>query len=463
MTPNALTPNALESDFGALRRLLPGKVHTPGDPEWERVRLPWVVNVAQQPAAVVSVDDADDVAAVVRHARQHGGAVSVQPVGHSATTSLDGTILLRTANLAELSIDAERRVARVGAGVKWQALLEASSKHALVPLAGSSGDPSVAGLSLGGGLSWFGRLHGNTAESIVALDVVDADGQLRHVTAEDDPELFWALRGGGGDFGIVTALELRLYPAPRLWGGRMLWPIAHAREVLRAWLQLCATAPDELTAWAQLLRFPPLPEVPEPLRGGAFVSIEMTYLGADDPRGLLAPLQALPSPMLDTTDEVPIAELGAILSEPTDPMPDLHISELLGDLDETALEALLAVAGPDAESALMIIQLRHLGGAFARVSPDAGAAGAITQRFALMALGVPAVPELAPAIDADLAALREAVRAYISGRVPFTFLSADDATERAFPAATLARLREIKSARDPRGVIRSNHPVLAAR
>jgi hypothetical protein len=455
--------HAARADLDALRRLLPGKVHGPGDPEWERLRLPWAVNIAQDPAAVVTVDAATDVSTVVRHARERGWSVSVQPVGHSATTHLDGTILLRTTNLSEIDVDSDLRIARVGAGVKWQAVLEECGKHALVPLSGSSGDPSVVGLALGGGLSWFARAHGSTADTIVAVELVDADGQFRRVTAASDPELFWAVRGGGGDFGIVTALELRLFPADRLWGGRLLWPIALAGDVLRAFVQVTAAAPDEFTAWAHLLRFPPLPEVPEPLRGGAFVSVDMTCLGtAADPEALLAPLRALPAPLLDTTDDVAIAELGAILAEPTDPMPDMHIGELLTDFDEGALARLLAVAGPDADSSLMIVQLRHLGGALSRPAGGSGACGTLEERFALMALGVPVSPETAAAIDAELTALRAALRPQLSGRVPFTFLNATDATGRAFPPDTLARLQEIKKSRDPRGVIRSNHPVLAA-
>jgi hypothetical protein len=456
--------HAARADLDVLRRLLPGKVHEPDDPKWERLRTPWAVNIAQTPTAIVTVDAATDVSAVVRFARGHGWSVSAQPVGHSATTHLDGTVLLRTAHLAEIAVDPDRRIARVGAGVKWQALLEECGKYALVPLSGSSGDPSVVGLAVGGGLSWFARAHGNTADSIVAVELVDADGQFRRVTAASDPELFWAVRGGGGDFGIVTALELRLFPAQRLWGGRLIWPIALAGDVLRAFTEVTGTAPDEFTAWAHLQRFPPLPEVPEPLRGGAFVSVDATCLGTRvDPESLLAPVRALPAPLLNTTGEVAIAELGGILAEPTEPMPDLHIGELLSDFDESALERLVAVAGPDAQSRLMVVQLRHLGGALSRRAGAAGACGVLAERFALMALGVPVDAEAAAAIEAEFTALRAALQPQLSGRAPFTFLSATDATGRAFPPDTLARLREIKKARDPQGVIRSNHPVRTTR
>lgn len=443
-----------------LRAALPGQVSVPGDADWDEAHLPWARTVAQQPIAVVAVRDAEDVVAAVRFAAANGHSVSAQPVGHGATTAINGTILLRTRGLQEISVDPERRVARVGAGVKWGEVLAVTEQYGLVGLAGSSPDPSVTGFTVSGGLSWFGRAHGLAAHSVRAMDVVDATGDLHRVTPSSDPDLFWALCGGGGDFGIVTAIEFALYPAPQLYGGRILWPIEMAWPVLRAFRAITETAPDELTLWTHLLRFPPLPELPPFLRGGKFVSVEATYLGsAQEAEALLAPLREIPAVHLDTMGTVPISQLGMICNEPVDPMPALEHSALLTDFSDEAIQGLLDVAGHEVESPLIVVQVRHLGGAFTRGTACDGPSGAVLEPYQLFALGVPMVPELVPAIEGSLAAMKSALAPHYSGRTFFTFLGNRDDPAPAFSPEALARLQSIKAAVDPNGVIRSNRPV----
>jgi hypothetical protein len=440
---------------------LPGRVSVPGDAEWDEAQLAWSRLVDQRPIAVVHVRDAEDVVTSVRCAIAHGLTVAAQPVGHGATTAITGTVLLRTRGLREISVDPRRRIARVGAGVKWGELLEVTAEHGLTGLAGSSPDTTVTGFSVSGGLSWFGRAHGLAAHSIRAVDLVDATGELRRVSAASDPDLFWAICGGGGDFGIVTAIEVALYPAAHVYGGRMLWPIEMAWPVLRAFRDIAATAPDELTMWAHLLRFPPLPELPEFLRGGSFVSVDSAYLGsAEDGAALLARLREIPALHMDTMGTVPLPALGGICSEPVDPMPAQEFSGLLADLDDAAIGRLLDVAGHQVHSPLVVVQVRHLGGAIARGSSFQGPSGAVIEPYQLFCLGLPVVPELGPAIEASLAAVNVALGDYLTGRTFFTFLGHDDDPSRAFSAEALERLQGVKRAVDPNGVIRSNRPVL---
>ena len=321
-------------DTGAAVRelltLLPGRVLLPESPDWDRARLGWTVNVDQHPIAVVTVHDPEDVVAAVRCAVRHGLSVSVQPVGHGATTALSGTVLLRTGALQDLTIDVERRVARVGAGVKWGTLLAALEPTGLMALAGSSPDPSVVGFTLGGGLSWFSRALGLTAHSVVAFEIVDAEGVQRRVAPATDPDLFWAMCGGGGDFGVVLAVEIMLDRVGPIVGGRMLWPLEMARPVLRAFRQITADAPDELTLWAHLFRFPPMPQLPELLRGRSFVSVDLTFLGSEtEADRLISRLRQLPAQVVDTVGVVPLSQLGGIAAEPVDPMPTQEYAELL--------------------------------------------------------------------------------------------------------------------------------------
>jgi FAD/FMN-containing dehydrogenase len=428
-----------------LRAVVSGTVTAAGERGFEQARSPWNLAIEQPVRAVVEAADADDVAALVRYARQAGLTIATQPSGHGATGNTGEVILLRTARLDELHIDPARRIARAGAGVPWGRVLEAASPHGLTGLAGSSPVVTVTGFTLGGGLSWFGRKHGFAAASVRAFDVVDAAGERARVTADDDPDLFWALRGGGGDFAIVTAIEFDLHPAPYLYGGRMLWSGEHAAAVLDAFRDITATAPDELTTWYELLHFP---------GADPMVAVDATYLGPEgDAEALLRPLEKIPGHLADTRAALPPAALGSITAEPTDPGPGLSRAELLTGLDDEAAAALLR--RPIAP--LLSVQVRHLGGALAR--PSGTPAGHLDEPFALYMFGIPGADGGAAARERQ-GEIAGALAPYVTGRKPFTFLAPGDRAAAAFSGPVLERLRTLKRARDPRGTFRSNVPVL---
>ncbi|RZS79005.1 FAD/FMN-containing dehydrogenase [Motilibacter rhizosphaerae] len=458
-----ITTTSTDTARAELAALLPGQVLLPGDAGWEAGRLGWTVSAAQEPWAVVTVEEEEDVATTVRFAAERGLTVSAQPVGHGATTAATGTILLRTRPLRGIIVDPERRTARVGAGVKWGELLAAVAPHGLTGLAGSSPDPTVVGFSVSGGLSWFGRAYGLAAHALRAVELVDPSGQHRRITAENDPELFWAVRGGGGEFGIITAVEIALFPAPHVYGGRIMWPLEMARPVLRAYRDVTRSAPDELTTWAHILRFPPIPEVPEPLRGRSFVSVEATFLGSsEDAEELLAPLRTLPAVVFDSMGTVPLERLGDILQEPLDPMPTQEVSWLLEDLDVATIDRLVDVAGAGVQTPVLLVQLRHLGGALSRGSVEDGPNGAVPEQYQVFCLGVPVSPEVVAGIAATSAQVTEAVAPVATGRTFFTFLGAETDPSRAFTPRSLERLRDVKRAVDPRGTVRGNRPLLPA-
>jgi FAD/FMN-containing dehydrogenase len=439
----------------ALARRISGRVVTPGQAGWDEVRRPWNLRIDQRPAAVVEVSDVADVCHAVRVAGDFGVPVAAQPRGHGATAALDGTIVLRTGALRSLELDTARRRARVGAGVRWQRFNEALTGSGLTSLPGSSSDPSVVGYTVGGGLSWFGRRYGLAAHRIRAAEVVTADGTHARVTRDSDPELLWALRGGGGEFGIVTSLELELLPAPHIYGGRLLWPATHARAVLNAFAATTADAPEELTLWAWLLNVPDAAPAPPPLRGRWAVAVGVTYLGdADAGQRLVRPLsRAAGPPIVDTRGTVPLAALGDIAAEPVEPAPVMEGAAMLTGFAEPAVDALLDAAAPGAPSPLAVVSIRHLGGALCRPADGGGAVGPVPEPY-LMVLGGPgAAPELAAAIGQVTAALA----GQATGRMPPNF-GADAAT--CYPADVLSELRRIKRERDPRGLVRGNRPLL---
>ncbi|MEU9834925.1 FAD-binding protein [Streptosporangium sp. NPDC048047] len=440
-----------------LRRTIRGRVLVAGDEGFEQAGKAWNLSVDQRVRAVVEAEDADDVAALAAHAHRAGLSVAAQPSGHGASGDTDGVILLRTRRLGGVEVRPERRTARVGAGVAWGEVLAATSPYGLTGLAGSSPAPNVVAYTLGGGLSWFSRRYGFAADGVRAFEVVDAEGRRGTVTADSDAELFWALRGGGGDFALVTAIEFDLHPAPALYGGRVMWPAERAPEVLAAFREITGDAPEELTVWFQLLNLPPLPELPEFLRGRSVVTVDTTFLGeAGEAQALLRRLDKIDGSIMDSRGTLPVAELGGVCAEPTAPSPTLSRGELLTALDDTVAGALLA----EPTAPLSVVQLRHLGGALARPAEGGGACGHLAEPYILGLIGVVPDPGLAPAVADRREAIVARLGRYVSGRKPFTYLGSGERAAAAFPDDVLARLRDVKRARDPRGVFRSNHPVL---
>ena len=427
-------------NLGRLADVIRGRIWFPGDPDFDRAHRPWNLAVEQAVHAVVEAADAEDVADLVAFARDNGLEVATQPSGHGATGRATGAILLRTTLLDTITVDAEAMTATIGAGVRSGDLQRAAAAHGLTALPGSSPVVTVVGAALGGGLSWFGRAFGWIADSILAADVVMADGTARHVSAESDPEMLWALRGGGGDLVIVTSLQLRLRPAPALFGGRQLWSASHATQVAQAYRTMTATAPESLTLWLELLHFP---------GGEPMIAIDSTYLGdAGEARDLMSATDALPAPLSDTRAAMSVAEIGTITAEPTDPGPGQSRGELLTRLDESDLAALLA----DPIVPLMTVQIRHLGGALA--SPSDSPHGALGEPYAVYLFGVPTTAQLVDQIAAKQASVAGALPT--SGRKPMTFLNPSETLSDALAPEAIGRLARLKDAVDPDGRIRGN-------
>ncbi|UFS95550.1 FAD-binding oxidoreductase [Nocardia huaxiensis] len=442
-----------------LRRMVRGRAVGPGEEGFDHLRLAWNRAVDQRVSAVVEVADAADVAAVVQYAAQAGLAVSTQATGHGASAAANDTILLKTRGLDGVRVDAQAKRAVVGAGAPWAVVLEAAAKHGLAGAVGSSDVVGVAGYTLGGGVGWFSRSQGLAANSVRALEAVTADGRQVRVTADAEPDLFWALRGGGGgDFAVVTALEFDLFEANRLYGGRMLWPATKAEAVVAAFRRATVEAPESLSLWLAVVQFPPFPQLPEFLRGQSMVVVDC--VSAD---GVTSPLRwfdEIPGRLLDTRRELDAAQLGGICMEPTTPTPSRARGELLTEFSPAVSEALLAAAIPGGTPApLAMMQVRHLGGALTRPAADAGSAGAITEPYLLSLLGPVLTREMGAVVEARQQAVLAAVRPYLSGRKPYTYLDVGESASAAFEPAVLERLRAIKKSYDPAGTLRGSFPI----
>jgi FAD/FMN-containing dehydrogenase len=315
----------------------------------------------------------------------------------------------------------------------------------------------VAGYTLGGGLGWLARRYGLAANSVTAAELVTPGGDLVRADAGDEPDLLWAVRGGGG-VGVVTALEMQLYPVRELYAGDLFFPIQRTAEVLHAWRQWTATAPDDVTSIAHIVRVPPLPELPETLRGRAFAIVEAAYLGdAESGAELIEPMRRL-GPELDTFAMIPPSALGELNMDPTDPMPATGDGAFLADLPAAAIDALIAEVGPDAETPLNSVEVRHLGGALARPVPG-GAQPSIDAGYLLYAVGATPTPDSAGPVRAHVRAVMDALAPWRAGYGPYNFDETPTGAAAVLPPASFRRLQQIKDAYDPDRVIISSHPV----
>lgn len=428
---------------------------------WDLERGAFNVLLNQQPAGIAVPANADEVAVVVRAAAADGKRVSAQRTGHSAAPlgSLAETVLIRTAGLTGVEIDAERGSARVGAGTLWGDLVPQASEFGLAALHGSTPTVCIAGYSLSGGVSFYGREFGLACNRVTAIELVTAGGEPRRVDAENDPDLFWALRGGGGNFGVVTALEFDLLSMPERYAGALFFPIEEGSAVLHGWRDWTETAPEQATSVGRLMNFPPIPEIPDPFRGKSFAVVEVIYNG-DETSGaeLVAPLRELGTVAMDTIATVPPAGIVDLHMDPPEPSPYAGASALTGDLDAAAIDAILAAVGPGSGSQLVSVELRHCGGAFSRAPEGAGALATLPGSFLAFGVGIVPVPEAMAPTQQWLSAFKSAVEPYRAG----SYLNfCDDPTdlETAFPAATVARLREVKERYDPESLFHANHPV----
>jgi FAD/FMN-containing dehydrogenase len=419
------------------------------------------VLLSQNPAGIVTPGSAGDVIDAVAYAKAEGLRIGAQRTGHSAEPlgDLSETLLVRTAAMNSVSIDAPRRIARVGAGALWGDLVPQASDQGLAACHGSSPTVGIVGYSLGGGVGWYGRKHGLQCNRVTAVELVDAEGAERRVDAENDPDLFWALRGGGGDFGIVTALEFELLPVAEVFAGALFFPIERAAEVMHAWREWTASAPEEITSVVRTMAFPPLPEIPEPMRGNSFAIVEaVALLGEAEATVALAPLRDLGAAM-DTFTVQPPAGIAGLHMDPPEPAPYAGAGMLLGDLPGEGIDALLAAVGPESDSRLLSVEIRHDGGAMAQPDPAHGAMNSLPGSFLLFGVGIVPEPAALAPTKGWLARMTAAMRPWDAGR----YLNFSDEVEdigTAFEPETVDRLRAAKRTYDPENLFHSNHPVI---
>jgi len=436
----ALAETGAPAAIDRLRATFAGALHLPGELSYDVLRRPLNPALDPYPAVVAVAANASDVRAALTAARRHDLPFAVQATGHGTHVALDGGILLNTAGLNGVRVDPQRRIARVGAGARWSQVLAATARHGLAPLSGSAPSVGVVGFILGGGVGWLSRKYGFAADSVIGAELVNAAGEPVRVTADENPDLHWAIRGGGPGFGVVTALEFRLHPLSEVYGGVAYFAAERALPTLARYREWTAAVPDELSTAIVVTHAPDSDEVPAALRGRRALAIKAMYAGdARRGRRLLEPLLHIAGPpLLDGFGPMSYATAAMGGTPPRQ-------LELMRELDDVTIDAILG-AVRDEHSPVSTVEIRHWGGAMSASRIDAGPVGARDVPFSVIA-------------DARDDALAEALRPGATGGSFLNFLADTTRTASAYSEADYRCLTGIKAIHDPDSFFRHGHTV----
>ncbi|MCT2586828.1 FAD-binding oxidoreductase [Actinophytocola gossypii] len=436
-------------------------VSYPGDPGYDEATQVFNLIAPAKPAAAVTARTVDEVRAALRHAAEESLPVRVHTTGHAsaAVRPVDGSLLVRTRIEGEVQIDTERRIARVPAGTTWGAVVTAAARHGLAAPHGSAGTVGVVGYLLRGGMSFYGRDVGLAVNSVRAIELVTADGELRRVSADQDQELFWALRGGGGGFGVVTAIEVALFPASQVVTGVTFWPAAYAPELLSTWLRWCADAPAAATTSIRVMNLPPLPDLPPELTAGPVFGVDGAVRCADGDVAageliaaeLLEPLRAIAAPVSDSWRPAPTSAVLEVHMDPDEPLPVVGEHMLLGDLGDEGAAEFLRVVGAGSGSPFVVAGLRQLGGRYAEPDPAGGVLNHLTASYAYAGSGLAATPEQAHRLRAHCDVVRTALTPWDTGRTVPCFVERFEQPQGHLSDVDIQAVDRVRARVDPTG------------
>jgi hypothetical protein len=440
-------------------------VHMPGTSGYREATAVYNLFAPVQPDEAVIADSVGSVAAAITRARSRGLDVEVISTGHASSMAdqMSGALLVRTVPSGPAEVDPQTSRARIPAGTRWGAVAEAAAQYGLGAMHGSSPDVGAVGYLLRGGLSFYGRRFGLAVNSLRAVELVAADGQLHRVDTDHDPSLFWAVRGGGGGFGVVTAVEIELFDAAGVWTGADWWPVSEAGPLLDAWAGWTRTAPREVTTSFRIMRLPPLPSVPEPLTHGPVVCLDGVALATTSAEvpdvsvkvdELLGRMRAVAKPLLATWRAATTLDVPQTHMDPPDPLPAVGDHMVLGDLDEDGQQAFLSTADAASQSPLIFSELRQLGGALADAVADGGAVNHLKGAYCYYALAVPADEGQAVAMRRYLARARAALAPWDTGSVVPNFVEDRDNPGRWMDEERAAFVDLVRRGIDPDGLFR---------
>ena len=450
----------------ALNGNFAGTVVSPGDEHWDQARAAWNLAADQNPAAVAYAESAADVAAAVDFARANGLGVAAQGTGHGAGARgpLEGSILLRTERMKGIEVDADNGVGRYEAGVLWMEANPAVGEHGLANLSGSAPDVGIVGYTTGGGFGWLARRYGLACNKVRAFELVTADGGKRRVDADNDADLFWALRGGGGSFGVVTAIEFDLAELPEVFAGSAIYPADEgSSEIINRYFEWASALPDEVTSIVRFLHLPPLPQIPEPLQDRPLITLGACYAGPESVGAeLVQPIRELGEPVMDTFQTMPPSGLSAVHMEPDEPVPGLVYTASLREAPQEAIDTFIETAGPDSGSPLLSAELRQCGGALGEPAKGAGALSHLDAEYVFCGIGHTDEPGDGRRDQPAAGRRLQGAWALVDGESLLQLRRPPHRPRGDLRPETLERLRDVKRRYDPDGLISANHNISLA-
>jgi FAD/FMN-containing dehydrogenase len=442
-------------DVTVLRTEVAGPVLVPGDEGFAAEATPFMLAATVHPDVVVGVANEADVQRAVLFASRNGLHVHTQATGHAAHGTLSGGLLITTRRLDTVVIDPVAEVATIGAGVRWSAVIAAAGEHGLTAITGSSGSVGAIGYTLGGGLGPYARSHGFSSDFAVSFRMVTADGELKVASAIENPDLFWALRGGRAGFGVVTELTFALVPLAEIYGGSLFFAAEHIETVLTGWLDWCATADPEVSTSIAIIRFPPIEELPPPLRGATALALRFVHPGEIDEGSRLAePLRALAPVLIDTLGAMPTTKIALVHNDPDQPAPAWVNGVMLTSADAEFAGAFLARFGADARPPVVSAELRHLGNRTAIDVEGGSAVGGRGNAFTLGLVGVLTPDVSAQSFDAFWAETLTSLAPWTSSQTTINFAGHPSPARypSCWPKDTFERLMSIAAEHDPQGI-----------
>lgn len=455
-----------EADFAAFRAAFKGALIRPQDAGYDEARKLWNAMIDRRPALIARCTGTVDVVQAVRFARKHGLLVSVRGGSHNIAglAMCEGGLVIDLSGLRGVWVDAARRTARAQAGCTLGDVDRETQLHGLAAVLGFVSDTGIAGLTTGGGFGYLTREHGWTCDTVLSMDVVTADGEVRRVSADEHADLFWALRGGSGNFGIVTSFEYQLFPVgPEILGGAIAWRGEHARDVLAAYREFSASAPRDITTVAVLRLAPPAPWLPKEVHGQPIAALFVCARGdLARAESLLAPLRSLGQPVADTVTRRPYVQMQSLL-DATQPKgrryywKSHYLAEVGTETAALAAEHAARIRSP--HSAILLFQI---GGALNERPADHSPVGNRDARYVLNIAGSWEKPEDDAANMAWARDCFSATRGVATGGTYVNFLTEEEGADRiaaAYGGPALARLAELKRRWDPDNLFRHTKPV----
>ncbi len=431
-----------------------GQIFTPDDPGYDSARMAWNLNVNQYPAVIVVAKNTADVVEAVRFAAAENLGIAVMATGHGISRLPHGAMLIVTAQMTQVRINAEAQTAWVEAGTKWGKVLEMAQAVGLAPLLGSSPEVGAVGYTLGGGMGWLARKYGISADNVNFFEIVTADGQLLRASQSENSDLFWALRGGGGSYGAVVGMEIKLFPVTMVYAGNLFYPFEAAKAVYTRFREWAVNAPDELTSSISIANVPPIPVFPEFMQGKTIIIVRGAYSGSvEDGEALVKKtwLDWMP-PIVNGWHPMPFSEAETISGDPKDPSHGHSTAGWLRDLSDETIDTLIEMMPASTGSPVMVAEIRHAGGAIAKVDPASSAYGNRDASFILQMMGLTPTPDALYHFKAYAEKIKAAVANDLTGGVYINFLEGEEKFERtsdAFREQNYRRLQAIKLEYDP--------------